>query len=440
MLDASEIYPRRINAKEIWITQKMEKNSYSQSQMVRHNGQGETTDSEKSLRGPNRKDKRENQEMTLMPGVNFWFIQGDFIYLHHNEFRVQLHMLKEETFPIPRKYFDVTRFTHTDLDVRRNVLTITGMSIRTEVCQFLGKVWKNFHCWKRNLQKDMWSGERLTKVQTTPRPDHVWPEEWSKIGKAAQNREKQEWKCKPNLDNTRRLRRIYFLEPGGWWGIQGDYQECKEKLEVPMGPTMPCKKEIHWLTPASENCCEPQMHLKRFRKMVESHESTRPRAELSQITQITWLTKDMPRWRIKIWYTSLFQYHKQKQIPDVKAAVDKEWKKLETTQPGNWRKSEARRRLFLKHKERKQVHFAARMDMCHLKNAEIEPQFQKKNRGRVVLRGDIVKDDSGTCTVFSEQGSSASQTTAAKVMDGIARLPYCDGHADAVSACTPVKL
>ena len=30
------------------------------------------------------------------------------------------------------------------------------------------------------------------------------------------------------------------------------------------------------------------------------------------------------------------------------------------------------------------------MDICHLKNAELEPEFQKY-KGRVVLRGDIVK-------------------------------------------------
>ena len=40
------------------------------------------------------------------------------------------------------------------------------------------------------------------------------------------------------------------------------------------------------------------------------------------------------------------------------------------------------------------VHFASLMDICHLKNSELEPQFQKY-KGRVVLRGDIVKDDSG---------------------------------------------
>ena len=40
-----------------------------------------------------------------------------------------------------------------------------------------------------------------------------------------------------------------------------------------------------------------------------------------------------------------------------------------------------------------------------------------------------MKDDSGTCAVFTEQGSSASQMTAAKVMDVIARLPDCAGQA-----------
>ena len=52
-----------------------------------------------------------------------------------------------------------------------------------------------------------------------------------------------------------------------------------------------------------------------------------------------------------------------------------------------------------------------------------------------------MKDDSGAYAVFAEQGSSASQMTAAKVMDVIARLPDCDGQAaDAISACSQVKM
>ena len=43
--------------------------------------------------------------------------------------------------------------------------------------------------------------------------------------------------------------------------------------------------------------------------------------------------------------------------------------------------------------------------------------------------------------LFTEQGSSASKMTAAKVMDIISRLPGCDGQAaDAVSAFTQVKM
>ena len=86
------------------------------------------------------------------------------------------------------------------------------------------------------------------------------------------------------------------------------------------------------------------------------------------------------------------------------------------------------------------VHFASLMDICHLKNGELEAKHQKYE-GRVVLRGDIVKDDSGSYAVFTEQGSSASQMTAVKIMDIISRLPGCDGQAaDAVSAYTQVKM
>ena len=73
-------------------------------------------------------------------------------------------------------------------------------------------------------------------------------------------------------------------------------------------------------------------------------------------------------------------------------------------------------------------------------NAELEAKHQKY-KGQIVLRGDIVKDDSGSYAVFTEQGSSASQMTAAKVMDIISRLLGCAGQAaDAVSAYTQVKM
>ena len=52
-----------------------------------------------------------------------------------------------------------------------------------------------------------------------------------------------------------------------------------------------------------------------------------------------------------------------------------------------------------------------------------------------------MKDDSGSYAVFTDQGPSASQVTAAKVMDIISRLPVCEGQAaDAVSAYAQVNM
>ena len=128
-------------------------------------------------------------------------------------------------------------------------------------------------------------------------------------------------------------------------------------------------------------------------------------------------------------------------IPDAKAAVDKEWEKLEKIRA--WRLTKVRNKKEVideARKEGKTVYFASLVDICHLKNSELEPKIQKYN-GRVVLRGHVVKDDSGSCAVFTQQGSTASQMTAAEVMDVMATLPGCAGQAaDAVSAYTHVKM
>ena len=127
-------------------------------------------------------------------------------------------------------------------------------------------------------------------------------------------------------------------------------------------------------------------------------------------------------------------------IPAAKAAVDKKWEKLEKISAWNLTKVRSKKEVIDEaRKSGATVHFASLMDICHLKNAELEAKHQKY-KGRVVLRGDIVKDDSGSYAVFTDQGSSASQMTAAKVMDVISRLPGCAGQAaDAVSAYTKVK-
>ena len=43
---------------------------------------------------------------------DFWSMSESFIYRHHVDTRVKLYSPREETFPIPLKYIDVTRTTH----------------------------------------------------------------------------------------------------------------------------------------------------------------------------------------------------------------------------------------------------------------------------------------------------------------------------------------
>ena len=68
-------------------------------------------------------------------------------------------------------------------------------------------------------------------------------------------------------------------------------------------------------------------------------------------------------------------------------------------------------------------------------------QSTKNTKVELYSEVKFVEDHSGSYAVFTEQGSSASQMTAAKVMDIISRLPGCAGQAaDAVSAYTQVKM
>ena len=151
--------------------------------------------------------------------------------------------------------------------------------------------------------------------------------------------------------------------------------------------------------------------------------------------------KETIHYSITIWFTKFIPMPQAIKIPAAKAAVDKEMGQ-------NWRKIgveldkvESKKQVIDEATTKgAQVHFASLVDICHLKNVELEAKHHKCN-GRVVLRGDIVKDDSGSYAVFTEQGSSASQITASNVMNIIPRLPGCDGKAaDAASAYTQVKM
>ena len=259
-----------------------------------------------------------------------------------------------------------------------------------------------------------------------------------KLGRNAELEEKQNWSNeKSKLDNARRLRGIDLIDP--------EDKEFKETIR---------NARKTWKLPL---CLARRA---RRTRMVK------PEARLmisSQILCVSWKPvnpqdcvwenlyrnimgtilqeKGAIHCNIRIWYTKFILMPQAMKIPAAKAAVDKEWEKLEKISTWNLTKVRSKKVVIADASTKgAKVHSASLMDICHLKNAELEAKHQKY-KGRFVFRGYIVKDESGSCAVFAEQRSSASQMTAAKVMDIISRLPGCDGQAaDAVSAETQVKM
>ena len=126
---------------------------------------------------------------------DFWSMSGNFVYRHHVEPRVKLYSPREESSPIPLKYIDVSRTTHTKLDVKQERRIDDNWNI--DGSRDLSDPWTVFTQFTVLEEKSsdgyMWSGWRLTKRQATSRPDHLWPELWTKLGRNAKLREKQKW-------------------------------------------------------------------------------------------------------------------------------------------------------------------------------------------------------------------------------------------------------
>ena len=230
-LDASDIYGRRLNAKEVLKTHKdgefvfpvadgsatLSRRDY---EFREHTLRREFTVKRENLSGESQGDWEESQSEETKNDAEarkyFWSIQGDHIYRQHIEPRVQLYVPQEESFPIPLKDIDVIRSTLTDLDVAQekridDYWNVDGSRNRSDS-------WTGFTRFtllnETPPKKHIKFGRRLTKIHTTSRPDHIWPNAWTRIGKAAQRREKQEWAIeKPKLEHARKLRGIYSTDP-----------------------------------------------------------------------------------------------------------------------------------------------------------------------------------------------------------------------------------
>ena len=148
----------------------------------------------------------------------------------------------------------------------------------------------------------MWSGERLTKRQATPRPDRLWPELWKSMGKHAKLKEKQKRSDeKLHLENARKLRGIYFIDPEDK-EFKETIKNARKKLETSVAPAMPCK--------IMKNCgSDGSNKIKtKLACILEADESTRMRMEIRYRIIIKTILQERKRihYSTTIWFTNLF--------------------------------------------------------------------------------------------------------------------------------------
>ena len=219
-MDASEIYSKRLNVREVIFLPKMGDQKLRTPTLTR----------EHPIRGESQRDFLGESDGSLPPpqdslpdageAINdFWSMSGNFRNRQHVEPRVKLYSPREESFPNPLQYNDVSRTTRTNLDVRQE--RRIGDYLNIDGSRDLSDSWTGFTQFTLLEEKPpdglKWSGRRLTKRQVTSRPDHCGPELWIKLGRNAELKEKHKWSNeKPKLDNARKLGEFISLTLRTW--------------------------------------------------------------------------------------------------------------------------------------------------------------------------------------------------------------------------------
>ena len=309
---------------------------------------------------------------------DFLSMSGNFKNRHHVEPRVKLFSPREESFPVPLKYIDVSRTTHTNLDVKQEKRIDDYWNI--DGSRDLSDPWTGFTQFilleEKPPDRFLWSGGRLTRKQLTSRPDHLWPELWEKMGKNAQLKERQKCHMK-NLNSI-------------------SHENCEEFISLTLrtrnSRTPSRMLARNWKHQWLPLCLA---RLVRIMKCGNSEKSNKVKSKLACILEASESTRlrmensipthhqdhiagkgenSLQHYNLVHKFISIPQAMK---IPAAKAAVDKEWEKLEKIPA--WDLTKVRSKSEVIDEARTtgtKVHFASLMDICHLKNAELEAKHR----------------------------------------------------------------
>ena len=342
-MDAWEIYSKRLNAKEVIFTKEKgnvlfpvaderiktpgEDQALRTSTLVRHRPiQGDSHldflgESYGSLPPPHDSSPDAGEAIN-----DFWSMWGIFKNRHHVESRVKLYTReKNHSFPVLLKYIDVSRTTHTNLDVKQERRIDDYWNI--DVSRDSSDSWTGFtQLLLEKLQTDTCGPGEINEKTADIRARSLMARSLGENVKECQadGGATVVWRKAPSWQRTK-IARDLLIDPEDE-EFKETINNARKKLETPVALAMPCQiMKKNWASGASNQIKT------RLACILEASESTRLRTEgsLPNHHEDHIAGKgDNPLQHYNLVHKFILVPQAMK-IPAAKAAVDKEWEKLE---------------------------------------------------------------------------------------------------------------
>ena len=380
----------------------------------------------------------ESESVEALPpeDKDYWTLVEDNLVRHHVTPRNKMFVPSQEDCPVPLDYLDISRCTRSDLESKKEKeifdLWTEDISSRPLSENWTGKT--SFRLLKPELPPNQyWCNGRPTVKKETTRPEIVWVEIWRDWSKKQRKDCIAQWeKERPSYEASWAKRKypkdIPEEEVENYEKI---IAEVRTRLSPPAAPAMPT--------------------VSYSASSILSRASNMPAQGVDGRPKIKTKTNRAHRDRLSKAFVASPEYFslvhtplsipEAMKIPKAKQALNDEWQALFELKAFDFASVQPKHKVIADaRKNGTKVHFGGIMELCSEKHSELPPE-KRKYKGRVVFRGDQVKDETGSFAVFTEQGTSASHLEAAKILDSIARFPGFNGEdCDAVKAYTQVTL
>ena len=328
------------------------------------------------------------------------------------------------------------------LKFKRRPSMIIGTGMETRHCLNHGSVWDVSRRSTKIHQKD------ICGFKADWRRNGSQQDQETRVRKSAQTCQKahsvkpcRKWaEAKPQIGGnaTREQRGIYSFP-----------NNARRKLKIRRASAMPCRVTTpanpdgsSWVRPCASKLSKMETKRQKSSCSKQEHENIlieweRLRTTKSRTTSGMEVTFPC---RTTTWCTNRFPNPRAmkncwgKGRPRQGMRKHAETTSLGRVQSDQWRMGDTQSKICGQHFSHCYI-----MDLCHLKNCELEKKLQKYE-GTVVLGGFVCEKRFWNYAVLTEQGASALHMTAAKVLDVISILPGCSGQAsNAVRAYTQVE-